>query len=145
MFAKVSMKNLPVCCETYHRSFLVCFLEDSIYHHVKKSLLEDQRVWVVFIEAFSNVEVSSLTNQKRIVLTLHRGEPFTEWTRHEYHGELNDNVYCFLVCKEWSGELSADWILWEHLNKSIPPVPDAAIDSMKVFDTTPDAVEHSTN
>ena len=125
---------------TDQRSYLVCYMEKQTYNYVYKNLLDDPRIWAVFILtedhkilnlcSFVNYsEISSLLpNQKRIILTLECKNPYRIWTRglearEEYettkfvniNSILKDTVYCIIICKEWNKGPTADSIILEHL------------------------------
>lgn len=122
---------------TDQRSYLVCYMEKDTYNCIHKNLLEDSRIWTVFILAkeysINYSEITSLSpKKKRIILTLDCKQPYSIWTRglearEEYETTVYDNVnnilketvYCIIVCKEWNKGPSSDSILLEYLNNNL--------------------------
>jgi hypothetical protein len=128
---------------TNQRSYLISYMEPETFEKINKKLLNDKRIWTVFIlknkeksftenieNMFNNnyIEISSLNNNiKRIILTLDCGSPYSVWrrdieARDEYEScyeniknIIKDMVYCLIVCKEWDTEPSADTIFLEHI------------------------------
>ena len=122
------------------RSYLVCYMEKKTFNSIYKNLLDDTRIYTIFIvkqyqssinySNYSNYsEITSLSpKQKRVVLTLDRKEPYSVWTRgiearKEYetttldniNNILKDTVYCMIICKEWNKNPTAESILIENI------------------------------
>lgn len=127
---------------TDQRSYIICYMEKDRFESVYKTLLDDSRIWSVFILAkeykilnlcysINYSEITSLLpSQKRITLTLDCKQPYSVWTRglearKEYESTsydninkiLKDTVYCIIICKEWNKGPTADSVLLYHLDK----------------------------
>ncbi len=123
---------------TDQRSYLFCYLESETFNSVKQSLLQDPRIWAVFITREQGclfpkyTEISSLpSSTKRIVLTLDDKQPYSVWRRdnsirEEYESTefpkvneiLHQTVFCVIIRKEWNKRPNADEVLLEHLEKA---------------------------
>lgn len=97
---------------TDQRSYLICYMEKGTFERVKYSLLNDNRIWVIFFikkenktildylksmfeegDDYEYYELSSLEKKKtKIVLTLDCGSPYSIWRRsieERYENESN--------------------------------------------------------
>lgn len=122
---------------TDQRSYLVCYMEKQTYNSLYKKLLDDSRIWTVFIipeeynlsNLWSFINYKEITSlppiTKRVVLTLDCKESYSVWrreieARQEYemtifnniNNILKNTVYCIIICNK---EPTADSILLKHL------------------------------
>jgi hypothetical protein len=119
--------------ETVHqRSFLECVMEANTFQRVVRRLMGDERIWVYFSFPNYSVMTSLAKRVNNLALTIDRGEEFTHfWVEPRCRDECGrgtgyknvDEVFtelilCWIVCKEFDTDPTADTILLEALKMS---------------------------
>jgi len=111
------------------RSYLIFYMHKDTFNNLQNKLLNDNRIWTVFILPDYSIISNYDKSKENIFLTLFNGKectifPIKSYMRDEYLSNyknieniLTNSVYCIVICKEFNKEPNSDQILLELINK----------------------------